>query len=1280
MNGGTAIRPRATVLIAIMAVVMLGIPAIPFGIGHGSSIGPVGQASAFGPGDRTLRVGFVNMQSDMSTLNPLLYTNNEEEYATWPCYSTLLAYDVNRNVIGDLANSWDVSPDGTVYHFKITNHATFYDRLNPTVVHPLTVADIMYTYYLVQNNTNSLQTYFPNVGGQYVISRMWPLGDYEFYLQTVKPYAPLYSGLTTIPILPMYIWQSQRFNWPNVDLHSNIPPVVGSGPFYYALDGLPTALTVELDRSPTWFATQDRGWQLHISKLIYKSETSTDTELSDLRTGVIDIDTYPSAVQYLTTLPTMQGVSQWSVPGGFEYEFAMNQMSDAERAALGSKYKSGSSNQLLQLPVVKDALQMCVDKQSFVSGFLSGLGTTGDSLLPPMNPFHYDYGSRPGEVPYTFDPAAARAMLNAAGWNFDSSGGPATPTTSPLCKAGGTDKLQFRFFTPSDGTDQSNWGTGALMIAGWAAQAGIDLTTLYSQISATAMTGAWAAADYDVWLWDWVWGSTSEASTDIMQCLTTGAIGSWSDLYWTNATYNNLYNQSLFATDLATRHVILADMQALAYRNSGCDIVAYRPDLFAATNQGPTGGSDHWTNWGNWTQNGLLAPISALPWLYMQIYPMDNPAPTVTVGQSIFNGYVYDGTPSTLIPVFGSATDASTLQYQWYWGDGSSSGWLSSPSTTHAYTVDGKYNVFFAAREVIGTPSSNPSSDGFVCWARCTIVVINPAISPPVINSIWMTPSTGIQMWTVVKFQANATGTAPLSYGWNFGDGHTDMGRVANHTFSSGGSYLVVLSVDDGHPGPGRPAVATKSVSIIVNTAPVISIVSSQAVIWKTKAFFNASAYDPDDALRFTWVWGDGSMNVTTSPKLVTHTYNQKATLTLRVYADDLTPLPGHNVSATCSVTVEAGVSPPFGLTLGVNRTSLWVTQSVSFTAVAQDPAGDGLHFSVNCGDGTYANVDMPSTANNAVVTATLTHTYWSAGTMTARLYVTDGLTNTTGSTPVLITVAMDTAPAFVVAPANKVGYPASSVSFSVTGTDPDQTTLRYTWNFGDGTPLQTSSSPTNSANTLKHAYAKPGIHTYTVYVNDMTGLLGHNVSSSATASIAFNLTLSAGWNFVSIPLVGYGYKASTLGLATGDVISSWSPATQSYDHTYIKGISPASANFTIAPNVGYWIWVASAKTLHLYGNAPSLSQTYTFNVPLAGGWIALGLESLKTTMKASNITSMYLGTGAVTAVAYYNSATQKYSSWISAVPNLNNFVLTPGVAYWVWITAGFGGTLTYAP
>jgi len=173
-----------------------------------------------------------------------------------------------------------------------------------------------------------------------------------------------------------------------------------------------------------------------------------------------------------------------------------------------------------------------------------------------------------------------------------------------------------------------------------------------------------------------------------------------------------------------------------------------------------------------------------------------------------------------------------------------------------------------------------------------------------------------------------------------------------------------------------------------------------------------------------------------------------------------------------------------------------------------------------------------------------------------------------------------------------------------------------------------------------------------------------------------FTLNLVTGWNFVSAPLVGYGYKASSLGLLTGDTIAQWNPATKAYQ-SYIVGI-PVN-DFTIAPSTGYWINVPSGmRTLTLYGSVPTTALSKTITVPAGGGWAIIGFAGLNMTRHAKDIPSMYSIPGSITTVASYNPVTKSYTSWISLVPNTNNFLLVPGQAYWV--LCGASGTLTYVP
>jgi len=324
-----------------------------------------------------------------------------------------------------------------------------------------------------------------------------------------------------------------------------------------------------------------------------------------------------------------------------------------------------------------------------------------------------------------------------------------------------------------------------------------------------------------------------------------------------------------------------------------------------------------------------------------------------------------------------------------------------------------------------------------------------------------------------------------------------------------------------------------------------------------------------------------------------------------------------------------------------------------------------------------YAIEDLTTSAWPAYVGPALQSHYdqlmtapTSAGTYSYRVWGESGPATSDGKADFddyMITVQQATNSPPVVTPlANKKMWAGNSTSFSVTATDPDSDSLRYTWSFGDATAMQVGQTAT-------HTYAKAGTYTFTVYVDD---LMGHNVSSSATASIAFNLALVVGWNFVSVPVVGFGYMASTLGLEFGDMVAGWNSTSQTYDQTYIIGISESTDDFAIKQTAGYWVWAGGAETLHLYGSVPTTMQSKVCTVPTAGGWIAIGFSSLITTRHASDIIAMYSVAGAVEMIAEYDPS--GYSVYFAFDPGYNDFPLAPGRAYWCWATGS--GVLTYRP
>lgn len=125
-----------------------------------------------------------------------------------------------------------------------------------------------------------------------------------------------------------------------------------------------------------------------------------------------------------------------------------------------------------------------------------------------------------------------------------------------------------------------------------------------------------------------------------------------------------------------------------------------------------------------------------------------------------------------------------------------------------------------------------------------------------------------------------------LTYSWNFGDGTTATGKIANKTYSAVGTFIATLTVND-----GRGGLNTVSDSIRVlpkpNTAPLAVISANKTTgLAPLVVNFDASASsDLDgDALTYLWNFGDGTTNSTA--KIVSHTFaaigNYTVTLTVK--------------------------------------------------------------------------------------------------------------------------------------------------------------------------------------------------------------------------------------------------------------------------------------------------------------------------------------------------------------------------------------------------------------
>ncbi|HEV2449298.1 MAG TPA: PKD domain-containing protein, partial [Thermoplasmata archaeon] len=128
----------------------------------------------------------------------------------------------------------------------------------------------------------------------------------------------------------------------------------------------------------------------------------------------------------------------------------------------------------------------------------------------------------------------------------------------------------------------------------------------------------------------------------------------------------------------------------------------------------------------------------------------------------------------------GTGTYAS---YAWDFGDGSRS---PAASPSHAFAAPGNYSVRLTVTDSLGT---NGSSSYAV------------AVDPALVATARFSPASPSVGEPVQFVGGTSNGTPPVSYHWEFGDRGSASAAAANHTFTSGGTYVVTLWANDSGGG-----------------------------------------------------------------------------------------------------------------------------------------------------------------------------------------------------------------------------------------------------------------------------------------------------------------------------------------------------------------------------------------------------------------------------------------------------------------------------------------------
>lgn len=231
----------------------------------------------------------------------------------------------------------------------------------------------------------------------------------------------------------------------------------------------------------------------------------------------------------------------------------------------------------------------------------------------------------------------------------------------------------------------------------------------------------------------------------------------------------------------------------------------------------------------------------------------------------------------------------TACNYAWNFGDGTSG---SGMVTSHEYRTVGALQVSLTVTDSRGAQNT-------------AVRTVTVAASTPPVASFLMSP-TPVGVNQDVFFNAEQSrATLPrriVSYGWNFGDGRTASGVTTARSFSTVGTYSIVLTVTDDAGSIGQ---ATQSLSVTAAGAGISAALvfsPTAPLTTATEINFDASASTSTNPIvEYKFNWGDGSSEELQPGPINRHRFTRAGTYVVRLTIKDSL---GRTATTTVSVTI----------------------------------------------------------------------------------------------------------------------------------------------------------------------------------------------------------------------------------------------------------------------------------------------------------------------------------------------------------------------------------------
>jgi len=520
------------------------------------------SATALADETTTLQVG---MLQGIDSLNPFLAYEDSSYVTLFNIYDRLLTYDEDLNVKPNIATAWEVDrwneadnpmtldvDEGAnrLWRYTIAQDVKWHDG------EPLTVQDVEFSINVNLNETMwAFTPYISYDTAEY--ARAINSTTVEVYLKIPS----VHVDNLMLPIVPFHIWGQYSYGEIQNSVVNEHP--IGSGPFMfvdYARDQY-----VILERNPDYHLGP-----VAYDRLVFYFYGSDQVMAEDLKHGNLDLARFPPLTY--NSLKGEANVETVEVDRYYQSTIGFN------------CYTTGSKgNYLVQDEHIRRAMHLAMNKPYLINTVWAGYGDVGYGLPAPMVPF-YHWEPETEEECLNFNLTRANAELDQAGYDKWNDKGVRLVNRTDNPYAAINTPLSFNFMVRNDAPEDLS---AAPYIKEMWEEIGISVQ-IQPVDEGTMETEIMYGASHDVFMWYW---SGDFDPTYILGIHTEAQIGGWTDTYWVNETYEEMFLLQMQQTGVDRQQTVF-EMQRIWYESSGMIIITYPYDLFAWSTL-------HFTNWGD---------------------------------------------------------------------------------------------------------------------------------------------------------------------------------------------------------------------------------------------------------------------------------------------------------------------------------------------------------------------------------------------------------------------------------------------------------------------------------------------------------------------------------------------------------------------------------------------------------------------------------------------------------------------------------------------------------